>query len=46
MVYFCSSAALDGVVSANRLPAACQDEPEVSSRRSSSTQSVQPIFAR
>ena len=27
-------------------PAACQDDPEVSSARSSSRQSFQPIFAR
>lgn len=29
-----------------QLPAACQVEPEVSSLRSSSTESLQPIFAR
>ena len=27
MVYFCSAATLDGEVSANSPPAACQDEP-------------------
>src|SRR5262249_25524531 len=46
MVYFCSTAALDGLVSANRLPAACQVEPAVSSLRSSSTTSFQPALAR
>ena len=46
MVYACSAAMFGSAFSACTPPAACHDEPAVSTERSTSATSVQPSLAR